>query len=165
MEVVKLISLLRGKKEFKDWHAKNKDAKLVHIFLMVEPGRETKFDIGFYDFKKRLMTSFVIDREAKTIEKSESKEIFSEDPQKIKPIEEERVKVLFDDAIKSASALQKDKYRQHKPMKEIVILQNLELGQVWNITYVTQQLETLNIKVDAESGRVVDDKLHKIFNM
>ncbi|MBW2964322.1 hypothetical protein KY363_02585 [Candidatus Woesearchaeota archaeon] len=165
MEVVKLITLLQAKKEFKDWHAKNKDAKLVHIFLMVEPGKETKFDIGFYDYKKQLMTSFVMDRNADGLEKSESKEVFSEDPQKIKPIEENRVKVLFDDAQKTAAALQKEKYRQHKPMKEIVILQNLPVGQVWNITYVTQQLETLNIKVDAESGKVVEDKLHKIFSM
>jgi hypothetical protein len=165
MEVIKLVSMLRKRPEFKRWHEHNKDADLVHIFLMVEPGKPIMFDIGFLDKDKKIMTSFLVDKDMNSIETSESKEIFSQDPQKIKPLEEDRVKILFDQALETASKLQKDKYKQHIPMKEIVILQNLEVGQVWNITYVTQSFETLNIKVDAETGKVVEDKLHQIFSM
>ena len=50
-------------------------------------------------------------------------------------------------------------------MKEVVILQNLDVGQVWNITYITKSFQTLNIKIDAETGDVLEDKLHQIFSM
>ncbi|MFC1741414.1 hypothetical protein ACFL3V_02675 [Nanoarchaeota archaeon] len=165
MEVIALVGKLRESAKFKEWHSANSSAKFVHIFLMVEPGKDTLYDIGFFDYEKSLMTSFVVDAGLKSIEVSESKEVFSEDPQKIKPIDESRVKVHFDDAIKTAAELQASKYKAHTPMKEVVILQNLEVGQVWNITYVTNSFQTLNIKVDAENGKVLDDKLHQIFSM
>jgi len=165
MEVVKLVSMLRKRPEFRQWRKSNKDADLVHIFLMVEPGKPIMFDIGFLDKDRKIMTSFLVDKDITSIETSESKEIFSQDPQKIKPLEEGKVKILFDKALETAGKLQKEKYKQHIPMKEIVILQNLDIGQVWNITYITQSFETLNIKVDAETGKVLEDKLHKIFSM
>jgi hypothetical protein len=165
MEVIKLISLLRENDVYKKWKDSNKDAELVHIFLMIEPGSDTKFDIGFFDKGKGLMTSFIVDKDMNEVEISETKDVLAKDPQKILPIDEPKVKVRFDEALETAGELQKTSYAKHQPMKEVVILQNLEQGQVWNITFITKQFETLNIKVDAETGDVIEDKLHQIFSM
>lgn len=164
MNVKETIAKLREHKDFKDWHDKNKGAKFVHTFMMLESGKETGCDIGFYDFDKELMTSFLLDDDSNSVKITESKEVFAQDNQKIKPLEEELLKVNFDDAFETASELQKEKYKQHVPMKEVVVLQNLDIGQVWNITFITKQFQTLNIKIDAETGKVLEDKLHAIFS-
>ena len=40
--------------------------------------------------------------------------------------------------------------------KTIVILQNLsEFGNIWNITYVTHSFKTLNMKINAENGKIL----------
>jgi hypothetical protein len=164
MNIAELFSKLRQTEKFKDWQGKNPDAKPVHVFMMLEPGADVQFDIGFYDSDKKLMTSFVTNESFGNVSVNESKEIFAKDQQSIKPLDEEKVKLSFKDAFEISHKLQKEKYRQHEPIKEVVILQNLDVGQVWNITYITKTFETLNIKVDAENGKVVEDGLHKIFS-
>jgi hypothetical protein len=163
MKVIDVVAKLRASPKFKSWQAKNKDAKLVHIFLLLEPDRPIMYDIGFYDYKKELMTSFVVDEEAHSIEQSETKDIFKQEEDGIKPLDEARIKVCFTDACKACRELQQTKYKQHNPMKEVVILQHLPIGQVWNITYITTTMQTLNMKIDAETGKVVEEKLHQIF--
>jgi len=163
MKVLDVVTKLRESPKFKAWQSKNKQAKLVHIFLMLEPNQPVMYDIGFYDAKKELMTSFVLDEEAKSIETSESKDVFKQEDDIIKPLEEAKIKVCFTEACKTCRELQQSKYKQHTPMKEIVILQNLPIGQVWNITYITSTMQTLNMKVDAETGKILEEKLHQIF--
>jgi hypothetical protein len=163
MKVLDVVTKLRESPKFKSWQAKNKASKLVHIFLMLEPNQPVMYDVGFYDEKKQLMTSFVLDEEAKSIETSESKDIFKQEEEKIKPLEEKKIKICFTEACKTCRELQQGKYKQHKPMKEVVILQNLACGQVWNITYITSTMQTLNMKIDAETGKIVEEKLHQIF--
>ncbi len=164
MQVKDIINALRERQEFKCWHDKNKNAKLVHLFLMLDPTSKVSYDVGFYDFTKKLMTSFILDETLNSVDVNESKEIFTKDDSKIKPLDESKIKISFKDACSVASTLQKEKYKQHLPLKEIVVLQNLELGQVWNITYVTKTFQTLNIKVDAENGKILDEKLQQIFS-
>ena len=49
-------------------------------------------------------------------------------------------------------------------MKIIMLIQNHnKLGNIWNITYVTESFKTLNIKIDAASGKIVRDELIELF--
>ena len=164
LDVKRAIYKLRNHDTFRKWHEKNKGARLVHAFMMLEPGKEAGCDIGFYDFDKKLMTSFLVDNDVKNIQITESKEIFTKDTQQIKPLEEGRIKVRFDKALETASSLQKKKYKMHEPIKEVVILQHLEIGQVWNVTFITRNFQTLNMKIDAETGEILEDRLHEIFS-
>ncbi|MFH1064853.1 MAG: hypothetical protein V1729_07245 [Candidatus Woesearchaeota archaeon] len=164
MKSLDVITKLRELQKFKEWKEKNKESNLVHLFIMIEPGKDIKYDIGFFDLKKSLMTSFLVDDTVKDAEVTETKEIFTQDNQKITPLELEKVKIGFEEAFETSRTLQKEKYRQHEPLKKIVILQNLPDGQVWNITYITQTFQTLNMKIDAETGLVVEDSLHQIIS-
>ena len=47
--------------------------------------------------------------------------------------------------------------------KTIAILQNIELGQLWNITLVTSSLKTINIKIDAKTGKTIKHELISLF--
>ncbi len=164
MHPIELIPALRETEEYKKWREGSPNAKLVHLFLILDPGKDISFDIGFFDFDKKLMTSFIVDEELSKVELSETKEVFAKDLSNIKPLDEEKIKVNYQDAVKTANELQKKEYSQHFPMKEVVVLQKLDIGQVWNITYITKTFQTLNIKIDSESGEVLEHKLHQIFS-
>ena len=164
MHPTELIPALREREEYKKWQEGRPGAKLVHLFLMLDPGKDVQYDIGFFDFDTKLMTSFIVDETLSSLEISETKEVFSKDLSTIKPLDEGMIKVHYEDAVKTANELQKKEYAQHVPMKEVVVLQNLDIGQVWNITYITKTFQTLNIKVDAESGKIVEHNLHALFS-
>ena len=45
------------------------------------------------------------------------------------------------------------------------ILQNLgEFGNIWNITYVTHSFKTLNIKINAENGKILHHSLDSLMD-
>ena len=53
-----------------------------------------------------------------------------------------------------ADDLQKKEYSVHAPAKKIVIIQSLDIGQVWNITFLTKTFKTLNVKIDSQDGSI-----------
>jgi hypothetical protein len=64
-----------------------------------------------------------------------------------------------------ADELQKKEYKSSQPFKKIFILQNLDQwGQVWNVTFITTDFKTLNIKINAENGKVLSHKLISIIS-
>ena len=52
-----------------------------------------------------------------------------------------------------------ENYKGSSMFKAFMILQNIDAGQVWNITFVTQQFKTINIKIDANTGSCVSHKM------
>ena len=61
---------------------------------------------------------------------------------------------------KIADKLKREKYKNETLTKKIIILQNLkEFGHIWNLTFLTSSFKTLNIKIDANSGKILKKKL------
>ena len=80
-------------------------------------------------------------------------------------IETNKVKITFDNAIAKASEFQSKNFPKDRGVKTITILQNIpDLGNVWNITYVTEAFNTLNIKIDASTGKVLEHNLVSVFS-
>ena len=73
----------------------------------------------------------------------------------IKELDAEKVRLEFDEALEKAKEFQKKEYRNEQILKEIFILQHIERGQVYNITFLLSSFKTLNIKIDAASGEIV----------
>jgi hypothetical protein len=164
MKIKQIIAGLRATEQFKEWQAKNKEAKLVHVFVALEHGIPPAYDIGFFDSKKNHMTTFGTDENVKEVQMNESDEVFCEEGKCIMPLDESSVKMDLADAETISQDLQKEKYKAHLPVKAILILQNLEIGQVWNVTYITKTFQTLNMKIDAKTGKIIEDKLQQIFS-
>jgi len=135
---------------------KKKNLYLAHVFFMLDEPNKNIVQVGYCTPEQKIVT-FVID--GKKITAIPEAMPYKNPKAKIKKLEISKVKVELDEALGAAKELQEKKYAQHKPFKQIVILQNIDEGQVWNITFITQTFNTLNIKISAETGKVVRDEL------
>ncbi len=161
MPVKKIIDQLLESEEFKEWKKETGHEKyfLAHVFKLFDEPNKNIYQIGYFDEKTEHMTTFVIEAsEDFSINKvgvSTDTEVFKKPDSKISKLDPEKVKIDLPTALGTAADLQKKEYSQHPPMKQFLILQNLECGQVYNITFLTQTFKTLNIKVDAASGEIL----------
>lgn len=161
MRFKEILSKVQSSDEFKKWYAEHDNAYLAHIFFTDEGKGADSYDVGYYVPGIDKMASFEVGEEVCLKDFSD---VFKEPGTTVSELDIEKVKVSADEALETASKLQKEKYPAAKPFKRIVILQNFQEHQIWNVTNVAQTFETLNIKVDAASGKVIEDKLHKIFS-
>ncbi len=153
------LDVLKNSKEFKSWKTKNKDAYLSYAMVLIPD--EQCWKAGFYHPKKDRITSFIIDDKIK-IEQEE--EVFKPKKMHVSRLEIKELKTNYKNALKTAENLQKEKYKNENPKKIILILQNLEKhGLIWNITYVTETISTLNIKINAKTGKIKEHKLIRLF--
>jgi len=127
---------------------------------MLDPNIKKEWQIGYYNEKKDKITTF--DVSDKIIRNPEA-EAFKKDGA-IKKLSLENVKVSFEKVVEIADVIQKQKYSRCSTSNRIIILQTLD-RQIWNITYVSATMETLNIKVDAETGEVISDSMASLFKI
>lgn len=146
-------SKLKDSKEFKEWIKENKDCYISYAMIVDDTN---VWKIGFYDPKSDKITSFDV-TEPVLMEPAEK--IFKRPEDKVKEINLDDVKVKYEEAVDAAKKIREKKYSAHVAMKTITILQNLDVGQVWNITIVTQSFNTLNIKIDTKTKEVLEEKL------
>lgn len=145
-------------KEFQEWKKLHKDYFLSHIF-----GSATEqVQLGYCDPSFSKICTFSI-REGDIFLEPED-EIFKKPETKILPLKPEVIIVQWEKAIELAEEFQKKSYPEHQSKKSIVILQHLEIGQVYNITFITASMHTINIKLDAESGKVLEHRLISLFD-
>jgi len=154
------VKKLENSAEFKKFKKENKEAFLTHVFYMLDEANRNAVQLGYYNKPKDRITTFIV--EGSNIIKNPEAEVFKEQETVMNPLDLGKVKLDVNEAIKIADRLQHEKYKEEVPVKRIAILQHLPVGQVWNITFVTQTFKTLNIKVDAGTGKIVSDKLLSI---
>ena len=165
MTILKLLKAVTDCSQYKDWLKAHEHCYLTHIFFMMDGDDIHSFDIGYFHKETNKMTSFAVDAQLKEVSLAGESEVFKEPDTSIKPLDVSKVSVEGEDALLKASVVQSEKYPKEKPFKKVVILQHLDEGQVWNITYITESFKTLNIKIDASSGEVLDDKIVKLIQM
>lgn len=156
------ISQVQNSQQFKDWREHNKDAYLTHAFTLVDELNLDVWQIGFYDAKKDVITTFIVHK-GQIEAMPETEKVFKEEDRTIKPLEPSKAKITFNKVREISDDLQKKEYKSSQPFKKIFILQNLEQwGQVWNVTFITTDFKTLNMKINAEDGKVLSHKLISI---
>ena len=162
MELKPAMTVLESHPTFSAWKSKNKDAYLSHAFKMFQD-QHTEWQLGFYQRKKEKITTFTVTPTA--VEMRDAEEVFKKEENEIKPVELTDTTLGLTDVIAKANAFQQKNYPKDASMKIIALLQSLpEYGSVWNITYVTQAFNTLNMKIHPESGKILDHKLSSIFS-
>ncbi|MBW2965623.1 hypothetical protein KY342_00800 [Candidatus Woesearchaeota archaeon] len=150
------LKILEESNEFKKWKKKNPSTYLSHGFLIIE-STDYNWKIGYYDKKKDKLTSFDVGKKI-TIEPEE--DVFKKEKSKdVKKLDLDKVKLDLSEAVAISKQLQEEEYSTENPTKIIAILQKIDAGQVWNITYLTQNFNTLNFKIKTETGRVLEKKL------
>lgn len=155
MEVQEVLEHLTKSSLFLEWKRKEHTSYLTTLFAVVTDNRK-EWQVGYYNPHEDTMTSFVI---GPTITIVPGEKILKEPDSQVRPLVVEEVGIDADAALMSAKEFQKQKYPAELPLKTLLVLQHLDLGQVYNITYVTRSFNTLNIKVDAAKGIVLQDSL------
>lgn len=161
MEFLFALEKLEDSKEFKEWKGKNEKCYLVHGFAMVEEGETKEWQIGYYDKEKDLVTPMEVSDKIKI---GEAQEAFKK-KESIEPLDIEKVKISAADAIAKNTAKLNEEYSKEVALKTFMVVQNIEEGSVWNVTTATQSLNTINVKIDSETGEVKAVKVQNFMEM
>ena len=152
----KTIKKLESSKTFKDYKKTNPDAYLTSTFLMAE-NLEEDWQLDYYSIKSKKITSFVIKDKIKSMPETKP---FQEKESIIEKLDIDKIKIDFKKVLEIADKLKKEKYKNETLTKKIIVLQNLkEFGQIWNLTFLTSSFKTLNIKINASSGKILKENL------
>lgn len=153
------LDILERSKEFKEWRKGNPKAYLSYGFLVIEEQNDN-WKIGYYHKGEDKITSFDVGKGKIAIEPES--EVFKRKETKVEGLDLKKIKYDLADAVTIANNLQKEEFATENPQKIIAILQKLDVGQVWNITFLTQNFNTLNFKIKSETGRVLEKKMSNL---
>jgi len=159
MEILDVLKRLEENKEFKEWREKNKGSFLAHVFKMLDDANRDDWQVGYYN-KNDTITTFILS--PKDIKIADTENIFKRPEAKIQKLDKEKIKIDITEALQTAEKIQVTEYKNETPYKIITILQKLNMGQVYNVTYVTQSFKVLNFKIDSSNGKVLKKTLQSI---
>jgi hypothetical protein len=108
------------------------------------------------------MTTFILTPQGIKIASTDS--IFKKPDVKIKKLDRENIKIDITEALQTAEKIQTTEYKNESPSKIITILQKIDIGQIYNITYVTQSFKVLNFKVDSSTRKLLKKSLKSIMD-
>lgn len=159
MDFHSMLSTLKQSAEYKDWLAEHRDYFLAHAFVMLDEANKGIWQIGFYSPEKELMETFVMDNgkisilPAQEVLKSEGK---------LQELDLGAVKITVEEALAIADKCKQEHYKTELVAKQFFILQHLDSGMAYNITYFTQSLKTINVKVSSIDGKIVSHNLQAL---
>ena len=163
MELKDSFKKLQESQDFRKWRQKNKNAYFSYAFKIPQEMGLNDWQLGFYDEKKDKITTFVVENE--NIKVRPEEEIFKKEETKVEGIQLNKVKLTFDNAIEKANEFQQKNFPKDKSVKTIAILQNIgKFGNIWNITYITGAFNTLNMKINASNGEVLEHNASSVFS-
>ena len=163
MGLKQALKRLKESKEFKDLSKKIKEIYFSYALIMIEDDKTAPWQIGFYHKSTDKMITFVVDKNE--IKIHEEEEIFKKPGMEVKKIDMEKVKIPYNELLKKAEDFRKNKYPKELVSKTIAILQNLkEYGNIWNITYVMQSFKTLNMKINADNGKILSQEIQSLMD-
>ena len=163
MDFKQALRMLEQSKNFRTWHNKNKSTYFSFAFKIPEETGANDWQLGFYNSKSDKITTFVIADGKISIRAEE--EVFKREETKVCKIEINKINLTFDNAIAKANEFQSKNFPKDKSIKTIVILQNIpNFGNMWNVTYVTESFNTLNMKIDASTGKIVEHNFASVFS-
>jgi hypothetical protein len=145
---------------YKRWKKENKHCYLCSGFSMMQK-EQKPWKIGYYNDKTHKIFTFVIENE---IREEQEDEIFQKENVKINPLDVKKINFDIFEATVIANNIQKEKYKGNDPIQIIGIVQNLGEQQIWNMILITQAFNTINVKIDAESGDVIEHKINSMMD-
>lgn len=159
MEIINILERLEKNKEFKEWKKKNKDSFLAHVFKMLDDENKDDWQVGYYN-KDDTITTFILT--PNDIKIADAENIFKRPDAKVQELDKKKIRVDITKALEATEKIQTKEYKQEIPYKIIIILQKLDIGQVYNITYITQSFKILNFKIDCSNCKVLKKTLQPI---
>ena len=152
MDLHETLARLTRHPLFKEWHSKHADYFLAHAFMMLDEPNKGIWQIGFYNSEKERMITFIVSEDK--IQHTEEQEVLKSEGG-IQPLKPEEVKRAVEETLKTAQKCMEENYKGENTIKQFFIVQNAEGHTMFNITFFTQSLKTINIKIDATTGKIL----------
>jgi hypothetical protein len=153
LELKELYNNIKNSKEFKEWHKKNLDFYLCSFFTILD---EQGWQVDYYSPSKDRITSFTCEKKVKIL--NIDSKIFKKEGLKVDKLDLDEIKINLQKALDIVLNLKNKKYPNEKSNKIIVILQKIK-KPLWNITYLTATFNILNVKIDAKSGKIIEERI------
>ncbi|MEM0231453.1 MAG: hypothetical protein QXW00_03715 [Candidatus Woesearchaeota archaeon] len=155
------LARLKESSKFKKWKSLHPNDFLASAFTIME-GKSAEWQFSFYNVEKDSVVSFVVsENEIGMLPESA---VLKEPEHRMLEIRDSDIKLDIHGAIEVASKHQTKNYPKEKPIKIIAVLASSEGRNIWSITYLTQNFKTLVMKVDAESGEMLSEKIVSFFS-
>ena len=146
---------------FTTWKEENKKAYVCSLFKIIGEGETPGWQVDFYNPTNDTISSFIADDDVEMVGKDSK--IFKESNVKISKLDVKKVKIGVHEALNKVSLIKNEKYPNEVPTKKIVILQNVK-GIMWNLSFMTTSFNILNVKINAESGNVIEESLKSLMS-
>ncbi|MBI5072407.1 PepSY domain-containing protein [Candidatus Woesearchaeota archaeon] len=141
---------------FQEWKQKHSTAYLAHFFII----SDTEVQLGYYEPSADTIWTFT----SGITNIAEDKEIFKEQ-KTIPELDMSKINISVEQAKQKAQEYQKEKYPSDPISKDIIVLQTLDNKAAYNMTLITLTFKMLNVRIDAENGNIISEKMQPIMNM
>lgn len=148
--IKEFLKKLESSEEFADYKKRNPDAYLVSCFMVFENKNLENCSINFYSAEKDKVTAFEIQKELKELP---SGGIFKKDKEKPGELKLDSVKISLKEVFTII-----DKHNWNK-----IFITLSGVNPIWNLSYFDSLIIT-NIKIDAETGKIIGEKTEPITN-
>lgn len=151
------LEILKSSEEFKTWYKNNEKSFLSSCFTIIEDikGGIINWEIGYYSPKEDVMTSFLVTKDKILIKKDQN--ILRKKGYKIEKLYISEVNTEINKILKEIE----EKHPDEKAVKIIIILQKMGSTN-WNITFITEKFNILNVKVDSKYGKILHEEIKPI---
>jgi len=138
MDIREAVSTVESSEVFR------KKGFLAHAFVMLEAGHED-WQLGYFDEKTDRMLGYALGEHVAALPPAE---VLKKGPS-ILPLDASKVAIAPEEAL----AIARKRCKRHA-LKTFFIIQHLAEGQVYNVTFVTHDLRTVNLHISCVDGKV-----------
>ena len=163
MYIIDLIKTIQDQPQVHDFLYKNHSAFLAHIFKMYDDLNKDEIQIGYFSPEDDMIHVFMYDEKLKTTIKNVGEEPFKEPNSKVQELNLDKIKIDLDVALKTAE--NKLAELKEQASKKMFVLQNLNGENIYNFTFITISLKTVNVKISVETGEIISSNSFSLFDM
>lgn len=153
MDFKDIINTIEDSQEFKTFIEEHPHYYIAHVFTITDSGSEGAWQIGYYS---KDTDKIVVFEQNNGLIRAHPPEEALKKEEYINELKFHDFKISKDDASIICEEVLRESYPKELPSKNIYLLQNLpEYGNIWNVTLVTLTFSIINVKIDANSGKVL----------
>ncbi|MBI4449419.1 hypothetical protein HY641_05335 [Candidatus Woesearchaeota archaeon] len=135
---------------------------LAHIFYLDDPANKDSCQAGYYDSAHQRMTTFVVSGD--TIETIPDQEVLQDPETPIQPLDITHVAHDEHAILTAAQEVITLHHPKAFPIKRFFIIQNSNLGEIYNVSYLTQTFSSVNIKLAIRDLSVLKHSESQLMN-
>ncbi|MBI4151348.1 PepSY domain-containing protein [Candidatus Woesearchaeota archaeon] len=160
-----LLRGLEGEPLFKSWQKEHGKGFLTHFFCAVSSQGQFKsaWEIGFYNPQSQKMTIFAQATE-NSFEIKPEDDVFKKPTDAIEPLKINEVKIKYEDALRQFQQKSPEEFPKEVLSDGFIIVQTLQGKTVWNFTFITKALKFVNLKINAETGKIEDKQIVELID-